>query len=113
MPVRTAGATAIWDGTEVLFLAGSTPTQSPPAGVGAYNPATNTWRQLPAMPFSRADFAAVWTGSQMIVWGGYATGGELHRRSGLHARHSVTGPPGGSGGHAKNTWSSNEICRTA
>jgi hypothetical protein len=70
MPVPTAGATAVWDGTEVLFIAGTTPAQSPSAGGQAYNPATNTWRQLPAMPFSRADFAAVWTGSQVLVWGG-------------------------------------------
>jgi hypothetical protein len=70
MPVPTAGATAVWDGTEVLFLAGTTAAQSPSAGGQAYNPATNTWRQLPAMPFTRADFAAVWTGSQLLVWGG-------------------------------------------
>jgi hypothetical protein len=70
MPVPTAGATAVWDGTEVLFIAGTTAAQSPSAAGQAYNPATNTWRQLPAMPFSRADFAAVWTGSQVLVWGG-------------------------------------------
>jgi Kelch motif len=28
------------------------------------------------MPFSRAGFAAVWTGSQVLVWGG-VTGGSL------------------------------------
>jgi hypothetical protein len=56
-----------------LFIAGTTPAQSPSAGGEAYNPATRTWRQLPAMPFSRADFAAVWTGSQVLVWGGYTT----------------------------------------
>jgi N-acetylneuraminic acid mutarotase len=70
MPVPTAGATAVWDGTEVLFIAGNTAAQSPSAGGEAYNPATNTWRQLPAMPFTRADFAAVWTGTQVLVWGG-------------------------------------------
>jgi hypothetical protein len=70
MPVPTARATAVWDGTEVLFIAGTTPAQSPSAGGQAYNPATNTWRQLPAMPFSRAGFAAVWDGSQVLVWGG-------------------------------------------
>jgi hypothetical protein len=70
MPVPTAGATAVWDGTEVLFIAGTTPAQAPSASGQAYNPATNTWRQLPAMPFSRANFAAVWTGSQVLIWGG-------------------------------------------
>jgi hypothetical protein len=70
MPVPTAGATAVWDGTEVLFIAGTTAAQSTSAAGQAYNPATNTWQQLPAMPFSRAHFAAVWTGSQLLVWGG-------------------------------------------
>jgi N-acetylneuraminic acid mutarotase len=70
MPVPTAGATAVWDGTEVLFIAGTTPAQSPSASGEAYNPVTSTWRQLPAMPFGRAGFAAVWTGSQVLVWGG-------------------------------------------
>jgi Kelch motif len=74
MPVPTAGATAVWDGTEVVFIAGTTPARSPSAGAQAYNPVTNTWRQLPPMPFSRAGFAAVWTGSQVLVWGG-VTGG--------------------------------------
>jgi N-acetylneuraminic acid mutarotase len=70
MPVPTAGATAVWDGTEVLFIAGTTTAQSPSARGQAYNPATNTWRQLPPMPFTRADFAAVWTSRQLLVWGG-------------------------------------------
>lgn len=74
MPVPTAGATAVWDGTEVVFIAGTTPAQSPSASGQAYNPVTGTWRQLPPMPFPRAGFAAVWTGSQVLVWGG-VTGG--------------------------------------
>ena len=36
----------------------------------AYNPATGKWRKL---PLPRRAFAALWTGHQMIVWGGYTT----------------------------------------
>ena len=38
----------------------------------AYNPTTRAWRQLPAAPISaRAGHVAVWTGREMIIWGGY------------------------------------------
>jgi len=41
----------------------------------AYNPATNRWRWLPAMPFARSGFAAVWDGRQLLVWGGLTAAG--------------------------------------
>jgi N-acetylneuraminic acid mutarotase len=45
----------------------------PPHGE-AYDPATNQWTALPEAPLTgRAGPTAVWTGSQMIVWGGYTT----------------------------------------
>jgi N-acetylneuraminic acid mutarotase len=78
MPARRPGGTAVWDGKEVLFVGGYRP-----AGTGfslaahglAYNPVTNRWRWLPAMPFARAGFAAVWTGRQLLVWGGLTAAG--------------------------------------
>ena len=37
----------------------------------AYNPATGKWRTLPAAPIGANEGAAnVWTGTQMLVWGG-------------------------------------------
>jgi N-acetylneuraminic acid mutarotase len=41
----------------------------------AYNPSTNQWRRLPAMPFARTGFAAVWDGRQVLVWGGLTAAG--------------------------------------
>ena len=78
MPARRAGGTAVWDGKEVLFIGAYRP-----AGSGfalsarglAYSPATNRWRWLPAMPFARTGFAAVWTGRQLLVWGGLTAAG--------------------------------------
>jgi N-acetylneuraminic acid mutarotase len=37
-----------------------------------YNPATNTWKKISAStaPNARYWHTAVWTGSEMIVWGG-------------------------------------------
>jgi Galactose oxidase, central domain len=76
MPRRTAGATAVWDGTEILFIGGARAGVRGPASSGlAYNPATNRWRLLPAMAFARFGFAAVWTGRQLLVWGGLTASG--------------------------------------
>jgi hypothetical protein len=37
-----------------------------------HHPATNKWTALPASPLpGREGPAAVWTGRQMMVWGGY------------------------------------------
>lgn len=70
-----AGQTGVWTGEE-LIVAGLT---SSPDGTligadevaAAYRPATNTWRRLPAAPKSESYCrrSAVWTGSEMVVWG--------------------------------------------
>jgi hypothetical protein len=64
IPAKRPGATAVWDGHEVLVVGGSNR-----AGF-AYDPATNRWRKLPPMESGRANFAAVWTGKQLLLWGG-------------------------------------------
>jgi hypothetical protein len=71
MPQPRSAATAVWDGTEALFIAGTLANGHAPTASGvAYNPATNQWRRLPRMEFGRSRFAAVWTGHQVLVWGG-------------------------------------------
>ena len=39
---------------------------------GRYNPSTDSWTatSMTNAPSARADHTAVWTGSEMIVWGG-------------------------------------------
>ena len=38
----------------------------------AYDPSTNSWRMLPPAPLPpTADASAIWTGSEMVVFGGY------------------------------------------
>jgi len=76
MPRRTNGATAVWDGREILFIGGGRAGVPGPAPRGlAYNPVTNRWRLLPPMAFPRFGFAAVWTGRQLLVWGGVTVSG--------------------------------------
>ena len=82
-PIATAGApsprwlhTAVWTGTEMViwggFSAGGT---SVALNDGAkYNPQTNTWAPITAVaqPSARLSHTAVWTGTDMIVWGGFS-----------------------------------------
>jgi hypothetical protein len=43
---------------------------------GRYNPAANSWTAVPTTgaPAARDYHTAVWTGSEMIVWGGNGSG---------------------------------------
>jgi N-acetylneuraminic acid mutarotase len=77
MPEPRAGATATWDGREVLIVGGTGPGSNVQPYVRlrtdgvAYDPATNGWRRLPAMgDAGRTEHTAVWTGTQLLVWGG-------------------------------------------
>jgi hypothetical protein len=66
---------AVWSGSEML-LWGRVHGPNEPAGPQdglAYNPVQDSWRTLPAGPVPSLPYAAgVWTGSELIVWGGQA-----------------------------------------
>ncbi|MEQ2009923.1 MAG: hypothetical protein ABMA26_24315 [Limisphaerales bacterium] len=66
--------TAVWTGTEMLVWGGAIATGMTVTNNGArYNPATDTWTAMAAPPTgftNRADHVAVWTGTEMLVWGG-------------------------------------------
>jgi len=65
--------TAVWTGSEMIVWGGT-----PDGGItllntgGSYNPATNTWAAstLINAPSVRFFHTAVWTGNEMVVWGG-------------------------------------------
>jgi N-acetylneuraminic acid mutarotase len=78
MPLPRAGFAAVWTGHRVLVWGGlaGRPALTPPAHGEAYNPATNQWTALPASPLrGRLSPTAVWTGRQMIAWGGQGATG--------------------------------------
>ena len=53
------------EGTDELRHVGA------PSAGAAYDPVTDTWRQLPPTPgVATCQSAGVWTGSQVIVWAG-------------------------------------------
>ena len=71
-PERRTGNTAVWTGTEMIIFGGLTiHEQWVSKNTGArYNPATDTWTALPTdgAP-NTAEQIAVWTGTDMLVWG--------------------------------------------
>jgi N-acetylneuraminic acid mutarotase len=64
---------AVWTGTEMIVWGGDVSWRSLLNTGGRYNPATDTW--LPTStgincPGPRENYSVVWTGIEMIVWGG-------------------------------------------
>jgi len=74
MPSLRLAFTAVWTGTEMIAWGGYNPTGTPVAlNSGArYNPTTDTWTTMSTVgaPSARTAHRSVWTGTQMIVWGG-------------------------------------------
>jgi N-acetylneuraminic acid mutarotase len=72
-PVARDGHTAVWTGSEMLVWGGAT-DQSPPFSDdgGRYDPATDSWVPISSgnTPLARFRQTAIWTGTEMIVWGG-------------------------------------------
>lgn len=74
--------TAVWTGTEMIVWGGS----SSGVGTGAlndggrYNPATNVWTPVSSVnaPSARMIHTALWTGSEMIIWGGEGPSGAVN-----------------------------------
>ena len=79
-PAGRAYHSAIWTGTELIVWGGDGDVQANTAlGDGAaYDPAADTWRALPSQgaPTPRWVHTAIWTGSEMIIWGGLGCGVE-------------------------------------
>ncbi len=65
---------AVWTGTEMIVWGGYLDYTSDFLNSGGrYNPTTDTWTPTNFLgaPVGRADHAAIWTGTEMIVWGGH------------------------------------------
>jgi N-acetylneuraminic acid mutarotase len=110
--------TAVWTGREVLVWSSvpATPNSNGREVVLAYNPSTNTWRSLPPSGLTpRADAIAVWTGTELVIWGAinsdftaaYADGARLDPSSNLWRRLPPAPVP--ARGMATAVWSGHEV----
>lgn len=63
------GSMAVWTGTEMLVVG---PTADRRVGGQAYNPEADTWRVIAPIPMADRDYvgAWVWTGVELLLWGG-------------------------------------------
>ena len=82
-PTARYGHKAVWTGSEMIVWGGlffdNTGTHYLDTG-GRYNPASDSWTATSVLnaPEGRESFTAVWTGSEMIVWGGYNGSSEVN-----------------------------------
>lgn len=70
------GHTAVSTGRTLIFFGGATtPRLADPSSNtgGTYTPGREGWRRIPRAPITgRRGHVAVWSGDEMIVWGGHA-----------------------------------------
>src|SRR5260370_17258955 len=81
-PSPRGAHTAVWTGSEMVVWGGAfgPPAMSLDTG-GRYSASTDSWiaTSIANVPHAREDHTAVWTGSEMIVWGGtYIVGNNLY-----------------------------------
>lgn len=72
-PANRREQTALWTGQEMIIWGGlEQPGPAFSLSGAAYNPRTATWRSLSpdGAPAARAGSTPVWTGDEMIIWGG-------------------------------------------
>ena len=89
------GHAAVWTGREMIVWGGRSsfaPRENKNDGA-LYNSDTDTWRRMSddGAPAARSQMAAVWTGEELLTWGGWTDGGEC--------------PPSGGSYHPRtDTW---------
>ncbi|MEM7157847.1 MAG: hypothetical protein AAF799_33715 [Myxococcota bacterium] len=77
VPDRRNDHTAVWTGTEMIVWGGNQRDEDSEllASGGRYDPAHDRWTPTAGGPLSpRDDPTAVWTGTEMIIWGGRTLG---------------------------------------
>jgi N-acetylneuraminic acid mutarotase len=111
--------TAVWTGTEMIvwggvFFDGSSYHYLNTGG--RYNPSTDSWTatSTTGVPDPRDGHTAVWTGTEMIVWGGYDgsnslnTGGRYNPSGDSWTATSTTNAPDGRDSHTS-VWTGGEM----
>jgi hypothetical protein len=128
-PKRRADHTAVWTGSKLVVWGGSVLLSG---GTGsyyyahrtdfaAYDPVHGGWvaGATDGAPAARSEHSAVWTGSRMLVWGGWSStavyqqglrrdGGSLDGVPGTWTELPLAGAPAGRAGHGA-VWSGREM----
>ncbi len=124
-PAARFDLTAVWTGREMLVWGGYQDAQSRYQGAhsdahlnsgGRYDPASDTWKPITTKgaPSRRSFNSVVWTGKEMIVWGGsdakkvLADGGRYNPAKDSWKSISTDGAPSARAGHVA-VWTTGEM----
>jgi len=114
-PSRRYGASGVWTGSRVIIWGGEHESSGSPFNTGGrYDPVSDAWlpTSLTGAPLERSYHSALWTGTRMVLWGGYryvdlnpydaflSTGGIYDPVADSWAGTSEAGAPKGREGHA-------------
>ena len=120
VPLGRSRHSAVWTGSQMIIWGGiyDDGIELLPLGDGGrYNPTSDTWTsiaQTSDAPSERYAHRAVWTGTQMIVWGGnwgyllFQDGGRYNPATGTWSPVSTSGAPASRTGHTA-LWSGSEM----
>jgi len=120
-PTARYAHTAVWTGSEMIVWGGGASDSDGSyyclKDGGRYNPAADSWTALPTTgaPEARTEHTAVWTGSEMIVWGGWNNsngclndGGRYNPTADSWMPVPTTGAPAPRKGHPA-VWTGSEM----
>jgi hypothetical protein len=117
-PSARAHHTAVWTGSEMIVWGGEPEDPYVLLNTGGrYDPSTDSWTTTTTMnaPSPRWGHTAVWTGTEMIVWGGddagggpLNTGGTYNPGTDTWTATSITGAPAARLFHTA-VWTGNEM----
>jgi N-acetylneuraminic acid mutarotase len=109
--------TAVWSGSEMIVWGGTDVSGSQYFNTGGnYNPGTDSWiaTSTTNAPTARSGSKAVWTGSEMIVWGGWGgvsyfnTGGRYNPGANSWTATITTNAPASRAGHTA-VWTGSDM----
>ncbi len=119
-PTPVNNPTVVWAGAEVIVWGGYNLASGQYSNMGArYNPLTDQWKPTSTInaPAARVDHTAIWTGTEMIVWGGFGdyyasnigqTGGRFNPATDSWLPTTTQGAPAGRNAHAA-VWTGTEM----
>ena len=118
-PTRRVSHTAVWTGSEMIVWGGCDNfffCNNVSNTGGKYNPSTDSWAATSTTdaPDARYEHTAVWTGSEMIVWGGwnggsfFNTGGRYNPSTDSWTATSTTNAPSARSSHTA-VWTGSEM----
>jgi N-acetylneuraminic acid mutarotase len=110
--------TAVWSGSEMIVWGGCATDNCSQLAIagGRYNPGTNSWTAttITNAPSARYSHTAVWSGSEMIVWGGFDgsnrvnTGGRYNPGTNSWTATTISDAPSARYSHTA-VWSGSEM----